>query len=121
MTRGLLVLVELGLLIFTLVECVTAPSYAVRRLPKGAWLAVIVLIPIAGAIAWLAAGRPVGPRHGTARGNRPGSARGPGRPVPQHQRGLHPLGPDDDPEFLRQLGRAVEQRRRDDGQEAGPG
>ncbi len=77
MVRYLPGLLTAALLVFCLIDCLQSPSGAVRSLPKPAWLAVIVLI----------AGRP------------DGSAAGPGGRPPG------PQGPDDDPDFLRGLGR----------------
>jgi len=55
---GLLGLVLVGLWAYCVFDvAITEPS-AVRHLPKGAWLLIVVLIPDVGAIAWLAFGRP---------------------------------------------------------------
>lgn len=51
-------LIELALLVYCLIDCVQTDSVAVRNLPKLAWVAIIVIIPIIGPIAWLVAGRP---------------------------------------------------------------
>lgn len=110
------VLVELGvplvLFVFALVDCIQTDEGAVRNLPKAVWILLIVLVPLVGSIAWLAAGRPTGDQRLQRRGQvawpatatsgfpeyeRPAS----GRPRPT-------LAPDDDPEFLRSLG--AEQR-----------
>jgi Phospholipase_D-nuclease N-terminal len=96
MTRGLPVLLELGLTIFCLIDCIQTPQIAVRNLPKWGWIVLILIFPLIGGISWLVAGRPLA-------GQRPqdyvtgfleyrsGSA--------------GPLGPDDDPAYLRELGR----------------
>ncbi|MDO4918326.1 PLDc N-terminal domain-containing protein [Kocuria sp.] len=76
-----------GVVIYALIECAQSQRYAVRALPKGAWLLVILLLPVVGALLWLFFGRP---RNDAAR---------------EPERGR---GPDDDPQFLRNL----EQRRR---------
>lgn len=94
--RGLPVLIELGLLIYSLIDCIQSPEPAVRNLPKWAWLLLILLFPIIGAIAWLVAGRP------TAADRRREYVSG----YPEYQREQRaPRGPDDDPEYLRELGR----------------
>lgn len=84
-------IVAVVLLVYTLIECVQSDRYSVRNLSKPAWLAVIVILPVLGPIAWLLAGRPrrPGPRPWTPP-QRAGSP-GPARP---------PRGPDDDPDFL---------------------
>lgn len=85
--RYLPALLVVGLLVYCLIDCLQAPTEAVRNLPKPVWLLLIVLLPTLGSIGWLLAGRPGGSA-------RPGG--------PQRPRG--PQGPDDDPDFLRGLG-----------------
>lgn len=116
MTRFLfpLILVGLGITIFALIEAIRANPGRVRILPKGAWIAVIILVPPVGGILWLIFGKswssrntsgqskfttphPLsspGPFTGRGSGNR--SARGSGK-TPR------PTSPDDDAEFLRRL------------------
>lgn len=84
MLRFVPVVLGLVLVIYALVDCLQSPAPQVRALSKPGWLAVIVLVPVLGAVAWLLAGRPqAGPAGVSA----------PPRPV----------APDDDPEFLAQL------------------
>lgn len=94
-------IVGLGLLIYSLIECLQTPRHRIRVMPKVAWIAVIVLLPIIGASLWLGFGRVRAPKKGAAASRRPRS-------------------PDDDPDFLRQVEiqrrqrqRAEEQRQRD--------
>ncbi|MCH8560636.1 MULTISPECIES: PLD nuclease N-terminal domain-containing protein [unclassified Nesterenkonia] len=94
-------IVGLGLLIYSLVECLQTPRHRIRVMPKVAWIAVIVLLPIIGASLWLGFGRVRAPKKGGQAPRRPRS-------------------PDDDPDFLRQVEiqrrqrqRAEEQRQRD--------
>lgn len=94
-------IVGLGLLIYSLVECLQTPRHRIRVMPKLAWIAVIVLLPIIGASLWLGFGRVRAPKKGAAASRRPRS-------------------PDDDPDFLRQVEiqrrqrqRAEEQRQRE--------
>ena len=95
LTRGLPVLLELGLTIFCLIDCLQTPEQAARNLPKWAWVLLILIFPLLGSIAWLVAGRPgrdevVAYTTGYA----------------EHERSARrPMAPDDDPEFLRELGR----------------
>lgn len=58
MIRFLPVLIELGLLIFCLIDCIQTDTFAVRNLPKWAWILLILFFPLIGGIAWLVAGRP---------------------------------------------------------------
>lgn len=83
MVRFLPLLINLGLLVYTLIDCARTDPAQVRNLPKPVWVLLIILLPLLGGIGWLIAGRP---RPGPRRGPRPG-----------------PIGPDDDPEFLRRL------------------
>lgn len=106
LTRGLPLLALLGLTIYCLVECLSAPASAIRTLSRPGWLAAILLVPVVGPVTWLVAGRPT-----SETGGRVGGV------VPQHQRRPRPLGPDDDPEFLAELGRVAERLRRDQGRE----
>jgi hypothetical protein len=50
--------IEIGLLIFCLIDCIQTDSVLVRNLPKIGWIVLIILLPLAGGIAWLFAGRP---------------------------------------------------------------
>jgi hypothetical protein len=97
MTRGLPVLLELGLTIFCLIDCIQTPEIEVRNLPRWAWILLILIFPLIGAIAWLVAGRP-------QRGGPRAVDRVTGYPEYQRERG-RVVAPDDDPEFLRQVGR----------------
>ena len=92
MGRAILIIgagaLAVGVIIYSLIECAQTEKYKVRSLPKGAWILLILLLPVIGAVLWLFFGRP--------KKADPGS---------QPQRGR---GPDDDPQFLRNL----EERRR---------
>ena len=85
MLRVLPVLIGLGLAIYALVDCIQTDESKVRGLPKVFWIILIVLITFVGPIAWLIAGKE---RTLPGRGGR-------------QRRG--PIGPDDDPDFLRGL------------------
>lgn len=62
MLRFLPFVVELALLVYCLIDCVQSDGDRVRNLSKGWWVVLIVVLPIAGGIAWLVAGRPQAPR-----------------------------------------------------------
>jgi Phospholipase_D-nuclease N-terminal len=113
------------------VDALTSDSTKVRIMPKFAWLIVILIFTAIAAVAWFAFGRPKAGVPGVAR--REGSGFGEGlrwnppsgftRPsTPKRAdppadptgwqlggaggaRRRGPIAPDDDPEFLRQLGR----------------
>lgn len=84
MLRYLPVILSLALTVYCAVDAIQTKDGAARNLPKIAWLAVILLFPLVGPAAWLIAGRP---RKGT-------------RGITQQRR---PRGPDDDPDFLKDL------------------
>lgn len=96
MLRYVPFVVELALLVFCLIDCIQTESGAERNLSKTLWIFVIVLIPIAGPVAWLVAGRPV--RQHTGRAVPWPATRTAG--FPEYERPAPPRGPDDDPEFL---------------------
>jgi uncharacterized membrane protein AbrB (regulator of aidB expression) len=81
--RVLLVVVSIALTVYAAIDCIQTEESRVRNLPKLAWVLLIVLVSIVGPVAWLLAGRP---RSGPPR-------RGPSGP----------RGPEDDPDFLRNL------------------
>lgn len=87
MGRAILIIgsgaLAVGLVIYALIECAQSERYQVRAVPKGAWLLIILLLPVVGAVLWLFFGRP---RTDDAARD---AARG--------------RGPDDDPQFLRNL------------------
>ena len=84
MLRFLPAVLMLVFTLYCLVDCAQTPPGAVRTLPKGVWLVLIILVPLFAGISWLLAGRP------------DSSSRPPRRPS-------RPQGPDDDPDFLRGL------------------
>lgn len=87
--KALAVVVAVGLTVYCLFDVRSSASHLVRQLPRAMWF-VVVLVPVAGPLAWLMVGRPLR--------RRPGPTPKPGRVV----------GPDDDPDFLRE----IERRRR---------
>lgn len=47
----------LALLIFALVDAIITDESQVKHLPKIGWIILIVILPLAGSIAWLVAGK----------------------------------------------------------------
>lgn len=92
MVRYVPLVLAVGLLLYGLLDCGGTDARRVRNLPKAVWLLLIVFVPIAGPLAWLLGGRPA--RQSGDWPVRPG----PAEPV----RGA---APDDDPEFLAELGK----------------
>lgn len=92
-----LALVSVLLAALALISCLSVEDKRlIRGMPRAAWVAVIVLVPLGGALAWFLTGRPR-PAGGIRTGRRTG-----GGILPEPPR---PRAPDDDPEFLRSLGR----------------
>jgi hypothetical protein len=85
--------VQLALFVLALISCLSADR--VRALPRALWVLVVLVLPLAGPIAYFVWGRPVPARHSTP-------VR---RPEPR------PAAPDDDADFLRTVD--SEQSRRD--------
>ena len=90
-----LALVSVLLSALALISCLSVEDKRqIRGAPRPVWVAAILLLPLAGSIAWFLLGRPrpagtTGPRL-----RRPGGV----LPEPPSTR-----APDDDPEFLRSL------------------
>jgi hypothetical protein len=84
----------LVLAVYALVDLVQTPDEDVQGLPKLVWVVLIVLAWVVGPVAWLIAGR---------RDRRlPGLLPRSDGPPPGGRRAV---APDDDPDFLRGLGR----------------
>ncbi|GAA0968389.1 hypothetical protein GCM10009555_013710 [Acrocarpospora macrocephala] len=88
------VIVGLALLAFwlyCLFDVITTPAEYIRGLPKGVWV-LITAVPAIGGLLWLLAGRP---------------PLAPAVPEQAEEPPPAPRGPDDDPEFLRNLERRL--------------
>lgn len=108
---GLITLITIVLWVYAFFDALTSPAREVRNLPKILWLVVIALFTPVGPVLWLFLGRPR-------------AAERPEPPDPsaaaaeiedldpsdfaQPSGSEHPLGPDDDPEFLRRLNRRID-------------
>ncbi|MCL2453952.1 MAG: PLD nuclease N-terminal domain-containing protein [Micrococcales bacterium] len=84
MLRHLVVLVAVGLVLYAFFDMLRSDAEE-RGAPRSIWALIILLFPVVGAIVWLLLSR-------SRRRRRPTSSSG-------------PLGPDDDPDFLRDLDR----------------
>ncbi|MFJ2028404.1 PLD nuclease N-terminal domain-containing protein [Streptosporangium sp. NPDC087985] len=92
-------LVALALLAFwlyCLFDAITTPDEQSRNLPKLVWVIIIVLLPPFGGLFWLLLGRPFGPQEPRAF-----------PPQERQARPRAPKGPDDDPDFLKDLDRRL--------------
>jgi Phospholipase_D-nuclease N-terminal len=131
----LFVLLTAGFWVPCLVDVARTPRHEFQLLTKGAWLLLIAAFWVFGAVAWLLIGRPAwcwrepsmrrnrarpaGPgqqealrRHPAGRATEPDydwNAAGGQAPV----RPAELAGPDDDPEFLLELGRRIREARED--------
>ncbi|MGW3206574.1 PLD nuclease N-terminal domain-containing protein [Streptomyces sp. NPDC001135] len=87
MLRYLPFLLVLALWIYAFVDCLNTPEEEVRHLPKVVWVIVILLFGevLVGPVAWLITGRV---RQAAAGGSAPAW-----------------VAPDDNPEFLKSLGK----------------
>ncbi len=84
--------------IFTTVFAAAASKTEVRVLPKWLWVLICALVPFFGGLLYLMVGRPLG---------RPSDS---GRPS-REERGKRVVAPDDDPNFLRDLGKRLRSER----------
>lgn len=87
MPRVLLGLAVLAMTIYAVIDAIQTEDARVKHLPKLVWILLILLFAPVGPIAWYVAGRERGQQNGR---------RGPNYPSA-------PRGPDDDPDFLRNL------------------
>jgi len=94
-----------GLLIYAVIDCSRTPDEEVpASMSRPGWLVMIILLPFLGPVFWLIASRT---EDGTGSPRAPGgggSSRaetGGGSAGTSRKRG--PVGPDDDPDFLRGL------------------
>ncbi len=137
LSGALFALFMMGFWLYCLTDAILTPAPECRGLPKPAWIAVIALTFIGGAVAWLIVREPLRNQPGSAVTGRPASW-DPDAPgdledpdsgyfrsqrwtaaddaVARHPAGRNrvagagqgvPKGPDDDPEFLRALDRAI--------------
>jgi hypothetical protein len=93
--RVALAVAVLAIFVYGLVDVIRTDGRLTRGISKPAWIIVMVVLPVVGAILWLLIGRPRGT-------------------PPQRQNYRHPTAPDDDPDFLRNL----ELRRRQEAEAA---
>jgi hypothetical protein len=97
---ALFALIDLALLVVALIDCLSAEEYAIRALPRIAWVFLILVFSPIGAIAWFVAGRPAPPvRLSNGQVWRPGS----GFPESERPARSGSLAPDADPAFLKNL------------------
>jgi Phospholipase_D-nuclease N-terminal len=97
--KGLLFFVAIGLLIYAVIDCSRTPEQEVPSgFPRPAWLVFMILVPIIGPVLWIMASRSDQNSSGGSTRPRGGPRTGGGAPT---RRTSGPVGPDDDPDFLR--------------------
>src|SRR5919202_5209757 len=58
LTDGILLVLEYGLAVFCFIDIAMSPEAAVPWIPRWGWIVALPVLPVAGSIGWLAAGRP---------------------------------------------------------------
>jgi uncharacterized small protein (DUF1192 family) len=71
--------------VYSVVDCAVQPAIRHRGVPKAVWIVIVIVFPVIGGVLWFALGR-------------------------TSARAVH--APDDDPDFLRQLGSQSDQDER---------
>jgi hypothetical protein len=84
MLRVVVVVAVLVVFVYGLIDVIRTDARQTKGISKPAWIVVQIVLPVIGAVLWFLIGRP----------------RGTG-PTPASQ--SHPVAPDDDPDFLRNL------------------
>lgn len=93
MARLLLFAIPLAVTVYAFFDVLMTPRERVRTLPKWFWVVVVLVLMILGALLWFFLGRPR--RNPSTGGGSSGSGGTYRRPV----------GPDDDPDFLKGIDR----------------
>ncbi|WP_028646614.1 PLD nuclease N-terminal domain-containing protein [Nocardiopsis sp. CNT312] len=107
---GLITFVTIVLWVYAFCDALTTPKQQVRILPKVLWLVVIAVFMPFGSLLWLFLGRPrqVAPVHGGTSTTTMDTDDLDPSDFTRPSGSPHPLGPDDDPEFLRRLDRRID-------------
>jgi hypothetical protein len=84
LTRALPILVAVALAVYGLIDCLQTDPAEVPGPRRAIWLALIILLPVVGPVAWIVASR---------------LRRHPQRP----QQSPRIVAPDDNPDFLREI------------------
>jgi hypothetical protein len=113
LSGALLTLFVTGFWLYCLTDALLTPALECRGLSKPAWIAVIAVTFIVGGLAWLIARRPA---RDQVRADEPGPggwggydgpAGGQAGRAAASEAWAGPAGPDDDPDFLHELGVAI--------------
>jgi hypothetical protein len=81
MARLLLILALLAVVfwVYSAIDCMVQPAIRHRGVRKGAWIVIVLLLPVLGGVLWFTVGR-------------------------ASRRSMSASAPDDDPEFLQRIG-----------------
>ncbi|GAB3490770.1 PLD nuclease N-terminal domain-containing protein [Nocardiopsis coralliicola] len=105
---GLMTLLTIVVCVYAFFDALTTPAADVRTLPKVLWLIAIVAFVPVGPVLWLLLGRP---RAAATAGPGPADPGVPDDIDPEQLRpsggSSAPKGPDDDPDFLRDLDKRI--------------
>lgn len=107
-------LITLAVLILALIDIIRAEEGTIHGMPKLAWIMLVVVIPIIGALLWIGFGRPTADDIADEPARPRGPSVSPGEfPEYDHPHRARAVDPEADREFLRQVrARAEEQRRK---------
>lgn len=94
-------LLGLILWVYCVLDVIASDQSVIRNLPKLAWVFIVILFPPVGPIAWLLLGRPQSA--GFAPGSTERQQHVPRHPPAPQGPSSPPKGPDDNPEFLRNI------------------
>lgn len=109
--RVLIPLLLVALIVATVADVLRIAPERVRGLPRVAWVVIVVALPALGALLWYTIGRAEAGevrRDPRAHPQHPAGTNWP----PPHRAATRSGAPDDDPEFLAQLGTEAQQARR---------
>ncbi|MFD0055857.1 PLD nuclease N-terminal domain-containing protein [Streptomyces sp. NPDC005047] len=90
MLRVLMFLVPLALSVYAFIDCISTKDEDVRYIPKPFWAILVLLFPLVGSVSWIIAGKK---RHPAGASPWAGGGR------------RQWVAPDDNPDFLKSLGK----------------
>lgn len=87
MGKALVIVVGVAIFVYALFDLIATPAHQARFIPKPIWFVALLVVPL-GPLAWIFFGQKPSPR---------------GPSSPPVQRRPSARGPDDDPDYLRDL------------------
>ncbi|MFE0823243.1 PLD nuclease N-terminal domain-containing protein [Streptomyces sp. NPDC058847] len=90
MLRVLMFLIPLALSVYAFIDCISTKDSDIRHMPKPLWAILVLLFPLVGSISWILAGKKRQPAGSSPWGD--GGRR-------------QWVAPDDNPDFLKSLGK----------------